>query len=302
MKKAVLSVNLAVLLFGLAGLFAKWVSLPSVGITFGRVLFSSVTLGLYMLIRREPLKIRSRSDSAGLVLAGAVLALHWWAFLESITRSGVAVGTITFSSFPLFVTFLEPVVFRKKLTAANVLTALAVLLGVLITIPSFSFEDRYFQGIIIGMVSSLAYAVLTLMNKRFVDRYTSTQTAFCEQATAAVLLMPLALKAGLQPSAADIGLLVFLGVVTTALAHTLFITSLKQLPAQLAGITSSMETVYAILFAWILLGEVPSLREAAGAAVIIGAVLLSYCPGTGEKRPQHRSAAALKFFFVFSIF
>ena len=276
MKKAILSVNIAVLLFGLAGLFAKWISLPSVGITFGRVLFSSVTLGLYMLIRRQPFRISSKADLLLLILAGIVLALHWWAFLESIQRSSVAIGTITFSSFPLFVTFLEPIVFKKRLTAGNVLTALAVLVGVVITVPAFSFEDRYFQGIVIGMVSSLAYAVLTLMNKRFVNRYSGTQTAFCEQATAAVLLLPLALRANLQPSAADIGLLLFLGVVTTALAHTLFITSLKQLPAQLAGITSSMETVYAIIFAWILLREVPTAREIAGAVIIIGAVLLSY--------------------------
>ena len=276
MKKAILSVNIAVLLFGLAGLFAKWISLPSVGITFGRVLFSSVTLGLYMLIRRQPFRISSKADLLLLILAGIVLALHWWAFLESIQRSSVAIGTITFSSFPLFVTFLEPIVFKKRLTAGNVLTALAVLVGVVITVPAFSFEDRYFQGIVIGMVSSLAYAVLTLMNKRFVNRYSGTQTAFCEQATAAVVLLPLALRANLQPSAADIGLLLFLGVVTTALAHTLFITSLKQLPAQLAGITSSMETVYAIIFAWILLREVPTAREIAGAVIIIGAVLLSY--------------------------
>lgn len=275
-KKAILSVNIAVLLFGLAGLFATWISLPSVGITFGRVLFSSVTLGLYMLIRRQPFRISSKADLLLLILAGIVLALHWWAFLESIQRSSVAIGTITFSSFPLFVTFLEPIVFKKRLTAGNVLTALAVLVGVVITVPAFSFEDRYFQGIVIGMVSSLAYAVLTLMNKRFVNRYSGTQTAFCEQATAAVVLLPLALRANLQPSAADIGLLLFLGVVTTALAHTLFITSLKQLPAQLAGITSSMETVYAIIFAWILLREIPTAREIAGAVIIIGAVLLSY--------------------------
>ena len=276
MKKAILSVNIAVLLFGLAGLFAKWISLPSVGITFGRVLFSSVTLGLYMLIRRQPFRISSKADLLLLILAGIVLALHWWAFLESIQRSSVAIGTITFSSFPLFVTFLEPIVFKKRLTAGNVLTALAVLVGVVITVPAFSFEDRYFQGIVIGMVSSLAYAVLTLMNKKFVNRYSGTQTAFCEQATAAVVLLPLALRANLQPSAADIGLLLFLGVVTTALAHPLFITSLKQLPAQLAGITSSMETVYAIIFAWILLKEIPTAREIAGAVIIIGAVLLSY--------------------------
>ena len=50
-RKALVLVNLAVLLFGLAGLFAKWVRLPALEITFGRVLFSSIALGLYMRFR-----------------------------------------------------------------------------------------------------------------------------------------------------------------------------------------------------------------------------------------------------------
>ena len=48
-KRAVFTVNIAVLLFGLAGLFAKWIRLPAICITFGRVLFSSAALGIYML-------------------------------------------------------------------------------------------------------------------------------------------------------------------------------------------------------------------------------------------------------------
>ena len=83
------------------------------------------------------------------------------------------------------------------------------------------------------------------------------------------------LGAKIQPSAADLALLLFLGVVTTALAHTLFINSLKYLPAQLAGICSSMETVYGILFALILLGEIPAIRQITGAAVIAAAVIFA---------------------------
>ena len=72
------------------------------------------------------------------------------------------------------------------------------------------------------------------------------------------------------------GLILFtlmLGVVATAVAHTLFISGLKAVPAQLAGICSSMETVYGILFALLLLGERLAPREIAGAAVIVGAVV-----------------------------
>lgn len=274
-RRAILSVNLAVLLFGLAGLFAKWINLPAICITFGRVLFSSVALGLYMLVRRQRLRIADGKDFLLLVFAGAVLALHWWAFLRSIQLSTVAIGTITFSSFPLFVTFLEPLVFRQKLKRRNVLTAILVLLGVFITIPEFSPENGTFIGILVGMLSALAYAVLTLMNKSFAGKYSGTLTAFYEQASAAVILFPFILHTRVQPSAADVGLLLFLGVVTTATAHTLFISSLKTLPAQLSSVCASMETVYGILFALLLLGEVPSVREIIGAAVILCVVLFA---------------------------
>ena len=272
-RHAILSVNIAVLLFGLAGLFAKWIHLPAIGITFGRVFFSSMALGIYILVRKQSIRIANGKDLFFLLCAGVILALHWWAFLESIQLSTVAIGTITFASFPLFVTFLEPLLYHQKLKRRNVILAIVILIGVVITIPEFSLENHISLGILIGMISALAYAVLTVMNKRIVEKYNSVLMAFYEQATAAVVLLPFVISAKLQPSFTDIALLLFLGVITTALAHTLFISSLKALPAQLAGICSSMETVYGILFAMLFLGEIPSVREITGAVIIIGAVI-----------------------------
>ena len=274
-KHSVISVNIAVLLFGLAGLFAKWINLPSIYITFGRVFFSSLSLGLFILIRRQSIRIADRKDFVLLVCAGAILALHWWSFLESIQLSTVAIGTITFSSFPLFVTFLEPLVFHQRLERRNVIMAIIVLIGVAITIPEFSMENSMFIGILVGMLSALAYAVLTIMNKSFADKYSGTVTAFYEQAVAALVLLPFIIHTRIHPTPTDVGLLLFLGVITTATAHTLFINSLKILPAQLAGVCSSMETVYGILFALLLLGEVPSVREIIGAIIILCVVVFA---------------------------
>ncbi len=273
-KRAVLSVNLAVLLFGLSGLFAKWIRLPAIFITFGRVLFSSAALGIYMLIRRQSFRI-ARKDAALLIPAGGILALHWWAFLKAVQLSTVAVGTATFAAFPLFVTFLEPLVFRRKPDRRSIVTAAVILIGVLITVPEFSVENRTFLGILTGLLSALSYAVLVILNKRAAGRMSGAVITFYEQAAAAAILLPFALSVKAQPSGQDLALLMFLGVVTTALAHTLFVSSLKTLPAQLAGICSSMETVYGILFAFLLLGEVPAWREIAGAAVIVGAVVIA---------------------------
>lgn len=271
-KHAIICVNIAVLLFGLAGLFAKWIHLPAICITFGRVLFSSISLGLYILIKRQSIRI-ARKDVILLLFAGVILALHWWAFLGSIQLSTVAIGTITFSAFPLFVTFLEPLIFHKKLEWRNVAATIMILLGVLITIPEFSLDDHMFLGFLSGLISALSYAFLTIINKNMAEKISSTVTAFYEQATAAVVLLPFVLKINVQPSASDLAMLLFLGVITTALAHTLFITGLETLPAQLAGICSSLETVYGIIFALLLLGEIPTIREIIGAVIIIGTVI-----------------------------
>lgn len=273
--RALAAVNIAVLLFGLAGLFAKWISLNALAIAFGRVLFSSLALGLFRLAGRRSFRVSGR-ELGRLAAAGTVLALHWWAFLTSVQLSTVAVGTLTFAAFPLFVTLLEPLVFRQKPSKRGILAALVILLGVIVTVPAFSFENRMFRGVLVGLLSALAYAVLTVMNKGFASRLDGALTAFYEQASAALLLLPFVLKNGcFRPSLPDLGLLLVLGVVTTALAHTLFISGLKALPARTAGILSSLETVYGILFALLLLGEIPSLREALGCAIILGAVLIS---------------------------
>ena len=274
-KRALAAVNIAVLLFGLAGLFAKWIALNALAIAFGRVLFSSLALGIFRLAGRRSFRVSGR-ELGRLIAAGAVLALHWWAFLTSVQLSTVAVGTLTFAAFPLFVTLLEPLVFRQKPSKRSVLAALVILLGVIVTVPAFSFENRMFRGVLIGLLSALAYAVLTVMNKSFASRQDGALTAFYEQASAALLLLPIVLKTGcFRPTLPDLGLLLILGVVTTALAHTLFISGLKALPARTAGLCSALETVYGVLFALLLLGEVPSLREALGCAIILGAVLAS---------------------------
>ena len=191
----------------------------------------------------------------------------------AIQVSTVAIGTLTFASFPLFLTFLEPVVLKRRLSLSAVLFAALILIGVMVTIPELSLENHMVRGIVIGMASAFLYAVLTLLNQGLADRHGAVKTAFYEQAVAAIVLLPFVLRVGVLPTASDLGLLLFLGLVTTALAHTLFISSLKDLPAHLAGIISSMETVYGILFAFLLLREVPSARELIGAGIIVAAVV-----------------------------
>lgn len=273
-QKSVLYLHLSVMFFGLSGVIGQFVQIPAVLVAGGRVLCSTALLLVLSLASRAPLRLRSRRDLLLTLGTGVVLAVHWTAFFQSIQLSSVAIGTITYSTFPLFVTFLEPLLFHEKLRLSSVLSAL-LLLGVLITIPEFSAENQVTAGILWGMLSSLAYAVMSLSNRYLSASYPSRTICLYEQGTAAVVLLPAFFLVPATWTLPDLAGVAAIGFVCTAFAHTLYVEAQKRVTAQTAGIVSGMETVYGILFALLLLGEVPTLRELVGGGGILSVALLS---------------------------
>jgi len=107
--RSVAALNLAVMLFGLAAVIGRFVQAPSVVIAGGRVICSAAVLLALGLASRTPLRLANKRDLGLAVFAGLVLALHWTTFFQAIQVSSVAMGTITFSAFPLFLTVLEQI-------------------------------------------------------------------------------------------------------------------------------------------------------------------------------------------------
>ena len=268
-------IHLSVVLFGLTGLFGKFISLPAPHIVLGRVFFASVSMGLYFLFRKKDVRLARAADYAAMAAVGAVLALHWTAFYLSVKLSTVAIGVLTFAAYPIFVTFLEPFFFREKLRGADVLAAFVMFGGVLLVVPRTGAGPDMTAGMIWGMVGSVSYAVMSLLNRKFVSRYEGSVVAFYEQGTAALLMLPILLFDRPHASALDWALLAVLGVVLTGAAHSLFISGMRSVRAQTAGVIASLESVYGIASAALLIGEFPTLRELAGGAVILGTAFVS---------------------------
>ena len=274
-KKNVLLLHIAVMLFSVSGVVAQYVEVPSIMVTLGRVVSSSLVLLVISLVRRDRLRLNCRKDYVLIILTGMVMGVHWTAFFQSIQVSSVAIGTITFSTFPLFLTFMEPLAFGEKIRGGSIISAVLLLAGVFITIPEFSAENRITVGIIWGMLSSFTYAVLTLANRYFSARYAGRTICLYEQGTAAVFLLPSLFFVEAQWRTQDIAGVLFVGCVCTAFAYSLYVSAQKGVKAQTAGIISGMETVYGIVYALLFLGEVPSVREIVGGTVILAVALTS---------------------------
>jgi drug/metabolite transporter (DMT)-like permease len=267
--KNLIEIHLAVLLFGMAGLFAKLVSLPPLIIVLGRVLFAAVFLVLLLFLFKQHIKLKQRNDYAYLLFLGVLLAVHWWTFFQAIRVSTVAVGLLTFSTFPVFVTFLEPYLFKEKIRLADISLALVTFLGVLLVIPHFRLTNHVAQGALWGIASGFSFAVLSILNRKFVKKYSSLVIAFYQDSAAAVLLLPFLFLMDFTLRPKDVLLLVLLGLVFTAIAHSLFIKGLHGIKAQTASIITCLEPVYGTIAAIFLLGEIPAFRTILGGFLIL---------------------------------
>lgn len=266
-------VHLAVILFGFPGLFGKWLALSPAAIVLGRVAFAAAALAAVLAAGRTGFRVAGRRDLARLVLCGLVLALHWTAFFKSVQVSSVAVGLLAYSSFPVFTAFLEPLLLKERWEPASLVFALMCVLGVGLIVPRFDLTDAVLRGVLWGLLAGLTFAFLSVLDRDLAARHPSLRVAFYQDLVAALVLLPVVLTRGGSPSLRDLVLLAVLGVVCTALAHTLFIEGMKGVGARTASVLSALEPVYGILLALVFLKESPSLRTVSGGAVVLAAAL-----------------------------
>jgi drug/metabolite transporter (DMT)-like permease len=279
--KSLLEIHIAVFLFGAAGLFGKLLSLDATLIVLGRTFFATIALGLFLLVGRPQLRSIVPGKVGMLLLLGLLLAGHWWTFFYSIQVSTVAIGLLAFSSFPLFTAILEPLMEKTRIVLADLAIAGIVVLGLIIVVPEFSLSNSATLGVFWGMMSGLSFALLQILNRRYMRYFTPTDLSLGQMCFAFfALLMVSDIEAVFNLTGYEILLLLVLGIFCTALAHTLFLNGLQYVRAQLASVIAGLEPVYGILLGVLLLGELPTIRTIVGGVVILAAVI------AGSLRPE----------------
>jgi len=278
-RKYLISIHLAVLLFGVAGLFGKWLSIVPEMIVFGRVVFGAVALLVFIWVKNRKsklygLKINSVRDFSLLLLNGFLLAVHWFSFFQSIRLSTVAIVLLTYSTFPVFTAVLEPVFFKVKFRLSSLFLALLAFAGVYIILPEMDLANTVTRAVLWGVLSGFTFSLIALVNKGLVRTYTALSVSFYLDLFAALFLFPLLFLQQHFPTVNEVALLLLLGVVFTALAHTLFVYGLKKISASVSSLIACLEPVYGIILALLLLGEMPPLKQISGAILIILAMVL----------------------------
>jgi len=70
----------------------------------------------------------------------------------------------------------------------------------------------------------------------------------------------------------------YTGMISSGVGYTLQIVAQKDTNPTLASIVMSMESVFAVLFGWVLMGDALALREIFGCALMFSAIILAQLP------------------------
>jgi drug/metabolite transporter (DMT)-like permease len=271
---ALAACHVAVALFGFAGLFGKWIAWDPVAIVLGRTATAGLVLAFVVRYRRGELRL----PSWGLVPNGVILAIHWVAFFAAIKVSTVAIGLLGYASFPLFVPWLERAMLGVPVSAKKIAGAVLVAFGLLLLVPEYTWASHTVRGLAWGVLSGFTFALLTVRTRKLAPDRWSSEMALWQNAFAAVCVLPIVLWQGGVGGALDareLAKIALLGVVCTALAHTLYTASLARLPASLVAVCAALEPVYGIVLALWLLNEIPDVRTIAGAVLLVVAAIVA---------------------------
>jgi len=249
-------------------------------IGFWRMAFSTPVLAVlaWGAVGRRLWQV-TRRDLGLIGLIGLAMAAYQVCLFSAIPRLGVTVAVIvTICSAPVMVGVLAALFLGERLTAPVGLALALALAGAAglsgLTTPNAAARPGDPLGVALALGAGLSYALVTLCGRALAGRYHALQTVGLGFTASAVLLLPYALANGLVTAfpPAGWGLLVYLGVIPTALAYWLYVEGLKHTPATTSSIIALLEPLTASALAALFFGERLDLAGWSGAALLLTAM------------------------------
>ena len=159
-KYKLTSLHLMVLILGFTGVFGKLISLESIYLVWYRMGIAFLSLALFLLIKKELFSI-SKQNFFGILGIGALVTIHWLCFFESIKVSTVSVAVVCLATPSLFSALIEPIFFKRRLLAYEVIMGIIVVLALAFVMAT---DTKYILGYFYGIMAALFGTLFTLFN------------------------------------------------------------------------------------------------------------------------------------------
>jgi DME family drug/metabolite transporter len=296
-SRGFLLVVLASLCWGTSGFSGQIVAdrggLGPLDIAWHRMAIAAVALAVgFALTRRRragtttPL---ARGTAVRLALVGAGLAAYQLAYFAAVASAGVSIATlVALGLAPLLIAVGAALLGHGRPDRATVVALVVALVGLVLLVGVSAGADTgtaVVLGALLAVGSALGYTVVTLAGAGVPAGVPVTLAGF---AGGALLLTPVAFVAGLrfttEPDA--LAVLLYLGIVPSALAYAMFFTGLRTVPGPVAAIVTLLEPLTATALATAFLGERLAPGALAGGLLVLAAVAGLYLRRMGDSNSR----------------
>ena len=263
-----------IFLWGFTGILGKLIHLDFYHIVWNRLLFALIGLVIAFYFMKRSIKIQSKTELFKLIGVGILVAAHWLTFYKSIQLSTASLGILCLSTTTLHVTWLDPIVRKKKFSKLEFLLGLLVIGGIYVVSNDFNPND--YEALAYGLTSALLAALFSVFNGHIVQNTNSSTMTFYELLTGFVFISIIFMFQGkidstlFEMTLSDFLWLLFLGLICTSFAFMASINALKHLGAFTVSLSINLEPVYTILLAIFILHE----NEKLGSSFYLGSLII----------------------------
>ena len=234
--------------------------------------------------RRNRRALDSRDALAMMGLGFLGIALFSICYNFGLKLSTAYNGALLINSQPIFTTLLAPLIIKEDFSFVRTLGALGGVAGVYFIVagglrPGEILTHEYFWGNLILLGGALSISIYSILLKRFVVKYGGFIPTFLSMLSGTAVLLVVALFLtgsrifqGINPGSWP--LLIYIGVVGTALVYPLFNLALRATGVVRAVGFKLLIPVFGIALSVIFLGERPGIFTYVGAVIVIASVYM----------------------------
>jgi len=262
-------------LFGsTSGPLGKFIDLPPPVIIWCRCILGGIFLYAFCYFKKVNLKIYSKRDFLTILVSALFFGAHWITYFYALKLSNVAIGMLSLFTYPMITALIEPLFIKVKFDPMYIILSLMVLVGLYILAPEFNLENSHVGAILFGVLSALLYSIRNIISKKLTSNYSGSTIMLYQISILSVLLLPSLFFMDISNITNQIPSLVMLGLLTTAIGHTMIVSSFKHFSVSTASIITSITPIFGIILAFMFLNETPTLNTFIGGSLILATVVI----------------------------
>lgn len=278
------------LVWGSIGVLVRMTTMPESALIVARMAIAASVVAVVFARPAMLAELRDRRVVIRLLIMGTFSATTLLFFFIALRLTDVSIAMFLLFTGPVYVGLLAPRLLGQRPDRV-VYPALGLALAgmAVILLPGLVGAHRLSTiGVLCGLTTGLTYAGYALMTKALTRTTRSVTIALSEMVLDVVFLLPLAAwqmaATGFRPTTHDLGVVLVLALVCTAVPYVIFVEGIRRIRVEHASVLGYLEPLSAPLYALLLLGEGTAATTLAGGGLIVVAGILVIAFGAPDQQ------------------